>query len=317
MNENIVRKTVEYLSEHPEHTENFKRLIEVEAEGERREYYFGWEWFDAGIPTARLNKLVTLGIIKVRDKTSKRTSYGFVDREAIQEAVRLFEAKPEPEPERPPPLPPDLFEPIVGYEDVKQHLRRGLEAERPVHFLFIGPPSTAKTLFTMEIARLENARYALGSTSSKAGIAEFLLQNRPRYLIIDEIDKMNMVDYSILLSLMQTGVVTRLKKGMTEAVEMKTWVFGAANFDDRIPPELMSRFGKIYLHEYSREDFIRVAVNILSKRENTDPLLAQYIAEKLASSTRDVRDAIRLARLGRSREEVDEALKIMEKYGKK
>jgi len=42
--------------------------------------------------------------------------------------------------------------------------------------------------------------------------------------VIDELDKMQREDFSVLLSLMQSGVVARLKKGMREVEQMVTWV---------------------------------------------------------------------------------------------
>ncbi|MBN1191075.1 MAG: hypothetical protein JXA46_15065 [Dehalococcoidales bacterium] len=74
----------------------------------------------------------------------------------------------------------------------------------------------------MELERLPRIRYALGGTSSKAGIVDFIIEQQPRYLIIDKLEKMDMKDFSALLSLMADGVVTRLKKGMTEKVKVKT-----------------------------------------------------------------------------------------------
>ena len=39
-------------------------------------------------------------------------------------------------------------------------------------------------------------------------------------MIIDELDKMKTEDYSVLLSLMQSGVVARMKKGMRNVNQM-------------------------------------------------------------------------------------------------
>lgn len=43
--------------------------------------------------------------------------------------------------------------------------------------------------------------------------------------------------------------------------------------------------------------------------------LQEYIAKKLMFETRDVREAVRLARLCKSKEEVDEVLETMLYYG--
>ncbi len=73
-----------------------------------------------------------------------------------------------------------------------------------------GPPATAKSLFLEALGQLPGAQYALGGSSSRAGIADFLINFQPRFLIIDELDKMKREDFSVLLSLMQSGVVARL-----------------------------------------------------------------------------------------------------------
>lgn len=194
-------------------------------------------------------------------------------------------------------LPEDLFDIVVGHERLKKLFVMSLKAPQPVHILLVGPPATAKSIFLMELERLPRSRYALGGTSSKAGVVDFIIEQRPRYLILDELEKMDMKDFTALLSLMAEGVVTRLKKGMTEKVKVKTWVFGAVNRDDSLPVELKSRFLKQYLPEYSEQDYKKVVRAVLIKREQVDEKIAAEIAEKMVCYSRDVRDAIKIARL--------------------
>ena len=47
------------------------------------------------------------------------------------------------------------FENIQGYDDLKDIVRRALDAEDNYNLLFIGPPTSAKTLFLLSI--LESA----------------------------------------------------------------------------------------------------------------------------------------------------------------
>ncbi|MDP2954018.1 MAG: AAA family ATPase, partial [Chloroflexota bacterium] len=159
------------------------------------------------------------------------------------------------------------------------------------------------------------AQYALGGSSSRAGIADFLLQFRPRFLVIDELDKMKAEDYSDLLSLMQSGVVARLKKGMREVERMTTWVFAGCNRRERLPPELLSRFVEFRFSPYTREEFVQVAVAVITRQLGKDASLAQYIAEQVALRTADVRRAIHVAQLCDTREEVDRFLGDMEPGG--
>ncbi|KKK83812.1 hypothetical protein LCGC14_2789610, partial [marine sediment metagenome] len=139
-------------------------------------------------------------------------------------------------------IPNDLFDFILGHDPIKDLLWRSINSERPVHVLLVGPPATAKSMFLGELARLPFSRFALGGSTRKGGLEDYLLEFRPRYLIIDEIDKMDMRDQSVLLSLMESGVVARLKKRMREMEKMTTWIFGGANRDANMWPELKSRF---------------------------------------------------------------------------
>ena len=106
-----------------------------------------------------------------------------------------------------------------------------------------------------------------------------------------------MKDYSALLSLMADGIVARLKKGMTEEIRVKTWVFAAVNKDENLPSELKSRFAKVYLTEYTEQDFKKVTNAVLIKREHVNEDIAAKIADKVALRSRDVREAQRIARL--------------------
>ena len=48
-------------------------------------------------------------------------------------------------------MPDDLFGTVVGFDDIKEVLRRSLTSLRPVHQLLHGPPASAKTLFMQEM----------------------------------------------------------------------------------------------------------------------------------------------------------------------
>ncbi len=201
-------------------------------------------------------------------------------------------------------IPEDMFDVVVGHERLKKLFTMSLQAPQPVHILLVGPPATAKSIFLMELERLPRSRYALGGTSSTAGVVDFIIEQQPRYLILDELEKMDMKDFSALLSLMAEGVVTRLKKGMTEKVKVKTWVFGAVNREDSLPAELKSRFLIRRLPEYSEHDYKEVVRAVLTKREHVSETVASEIAEKMASYSRDVRDAVKVARLHKGQQTV-------------
>jgi hypothetical protein len=77
-------------------------------------------------------------------------------------------------------LPDDLFEDIIGHEDIKELLGACLLAEKPVHVLLVGPPALAKSLFLWDIERVagEKAIWLVGSATSKGGLWDKIEERR-------------------------------------------------------------------------------------------------------------------------------------------
>ena len=135
----------------------------------------------------------------------------------------------------------------------------------------------------------------------------------PTILIIDELDKMDKDDMSVLLSLMESGLVTKKVHDQEIRLRLDTRVYAACNYVHKLPKELRSRFLILSFRPYTREEFLKVSIPLLVDREGVDENLAKYIAESLVSFTRDVRDAIKVARLAKSKEDVDRIVSIMKK----
>src|SRR5919106_2444160 len=129
-----------------------------------------------------------------------------------------------------------LFDDIVGFEDVKSLFEMAIHAERPVHLLLCGPPASAKSLFMRSLTKLERSYYAVGSSSTKSGIFDYLFEYRPRYFIVDELEKMNKKDQTSLLNLMESGILSELKHNQQRSTQLKTWVFASCNSTDRLLP---------------------------------------------------------------------------------
>ena len=116
---------------------------------------------------------------------------------------------------------------------------------------------------------------------------------------------MSTQDYSVLLSLMQSGTVARLKKGMRYHEQMTTRVFAGVNRKDRLPSELLSRFITFDFKPYTEQEFVDVVVSVVIQQLGKDRKLAKNIARRVAQRTRDPRQAIQLAKLVDSEEELD------------
>jgi Holliday junction DNA helicase RuvB len=274
----------------------------------------GWEWRDVRIQPATLTRFYLEGLL---DNPFKSNSYtGYRLSELGKRVLTAEEAPTEPAYAHPElEIPDDLFSVIEGYQDLKDLVRTVLGSEKPVHLLFTGVPASAKTMFLMEMARL-GAPYVLGSQASRAGIAQLLFDTEPRILLVDEIDRIGTKDISVLLSLMATGVVSETKHGKQRSVTVDTRVFAACN-SLRLAPELLSRFMVLEFKPYSLNDFLTVATNVLVKQEGISPELAAYIAQRTwESSARfpDPRQAVRVARLAKTKEEVDSVFELQRRY---
>lgn len=88
-----------------------------------------------------------------------------------------------------------------------------INANDAVHVLLIGAPASVKTLFIRTWTQLHNSYFKEGGNGTKAGMIGHIINNEPKYLLIDEIDKMSTQDQTFLLNLMETGIVS----------ENKTW----------------------------------------------------------------------------------------------
>jgi Holliday junction DNA helicase RuvB len=213
----------------------------------------------------------------------------------------------------------NLFDEIVGFGDVKDLFKMAIQAERPVHLLLCGPPSSGKSLFMSALNRLERSYYTVGSSSTKSGIFDYLFEYRPRYFIIDELEKMNKKDQGSLLNLMESGILTELKHTQQRTTQLKTWVFASCNSTDKLLPPLLTRFRDIHFRPYTEEEFVGIVVNILDREEGVDRDIALLIADgvfnRLESS--NIRECVRIARLARNDSaQVNRIIDTFAKYGK-
>ncbi|MGA9150958.1 MAG: hypothetical protein WBZ36_10280 [Candidatus Nitrosopolaris sp.] len=104
------------------------------------------------------------------------------------------------------------FKDIQGYDDVKDIVRRALEAEDNYNLLFIGPSASAKTLFLLGILDMrKDGVYFDGSTTTNR-ILDVLEEERPKIISIDELDKMSRTFQNHLLGAVAEIVFSSIKK---------------------------------------------------------------------------------------------------------
>ena len=208
-----------------------------------------------------------------------------------------------------------LFDSIVGYADVKRLFELSFASEKPVHLLLVGPPASAKTLFMIECMKLERSYFTLGSHSTKSGMIDYLFNQRPRYLIVDEIEHMPMKDQTALLSLMETGILAETKFQKTRNTHLKTWVFATSNSTERMLTPLLSRFVVLRFKQYSFGSFQEVCTHILGRegiQADISASIADVVWTKLKS--KDIRDCIKIGRLAKTKEDVEWIAQTLRAY---
>ena len=98
---------------------------------------------------------------------------------------------------------------------------------------------------------------------------------------------------------MENGEVIETKYRRHVRIPLVAWVFGAGNATSSLPAPLKSRFGRpLRFKAYTPEEFVDVAAQVLVVRESLPETFARAVAAAtLELGSRDVREAIRLARL--------------------
>lgn len=265
----------------------------------------GWQPAEVRLTNYRiLSELTDAGIIDFQADQSSRT-YKFYRLHSRADTVAALGAGHASEVAPTAPSLDALFHGIIGHDRAKRGLLRALSARAAVHILLIGPPGTAKTLMLDDIAALPGGALYQASSVSRSGLTGLLIEKRPKYLCLDELEWMKTEDLTALLNLMASGRVTRLQNRARNNVyvTMDTRVFASANDVsklERAMPALLSRFGRLPAPGYSREEFIHVATEVLRSREGYDiypSSVAQAIAAKVSRYSLDVRDAVRVARM--------------------
>ena len=120
-------------------------------------------------------------------------------------------------------VPDSIFDSIIGYDKYKKSMLRALRAKKPVHVLLVGPPASGKTLFMLQISKyVEGAEYYRGEHKiTKTGLIEFIIDKKPRILLIDEIAEVPKSDRHTLLGITDTGIVTVLKHDTRHRIKVE------------------------------------------------------------------------------------------------
>ena len=266
-----------------------------------------WEQIHTPVAPTTITYLTRAGVLSKFYSTRSTKAYHIVNPHIVQQFIDLYDSndadltaeKIERVPYEPPDIPDELFASIEGYEDIKELLHWSIQAEKASHVALKGPPACAKSVFLEDIDyHLPRALYAEGYDSSKAAIRNQLLEERPFFYLIDEFGSMSSKNMAILRGVCGTGRVTVTIANRKETVYLPTRVYVACNRWPRDPDGAIgSRFDILTLDKYKPGEFEQIATATLVKREGAKEELAEYIVEKMAGRTNDVRSIVRVFRV--------------------
>jgi hypothetical protein len=205
------------------------------------------------------------------------------------------------------------FDNIHAYDDIKDIVRRALEAEDSYNLLFVGPPASAKTLFLLGILECRKGVYFDGSNSTNR-ILDVLEENRPKIMCLDELDKMPRQFQEKLLNFMESGhiKVDQVRRQYDFRIKGAK-VFAACNEITRLSRPLQSRFRCLHLPPYTEEHFLEVSAKVLPELK-----IAHVIGKAVWDQRGGIRDVISIGKLIRKNdgpEEVEQILATIIKYG--
>jgi Holliday junction DNA helicase RuvB len=199
-----------------------------------------------------------------------------------------------------------FFADIYGYDNVKKLFRMALESSHTCSILLTGPPASAKTLFLQSLMKLKDSYFIDCSNATKSGVVDCIFEQKPKYLLLDELDKLSRKDQTFLLNLMETGIVSETKYNKTRRLEKKTSVYATSNNVENITVPLQSRFFIVRLEPYTYEQFYGVTVRLLTSHHcNVDEEIAEATADAVWNTSRNIRDSIKIAGMAKAVEDVD------------
>ena len=213
-----------------------------------------------------------------------------------------------------------VFNEIIGYDDIKLLLYKMITSKYTNSVLLTGPPASSKTIFILELLdHFKNKAYFVdGTTASGIGIVDYLFDhNDLKFLLIDEIDKLSKKDQKVLLNIMETGILSDVKAKRSKSARqthMHMSIYATSNNISNIITPLLSRFVKLNLPEYNHETFTEICQKLLSRKYDKDHETIQAIAQYVWEHTRDVREAIAIAKIVDTSDELNSIASTLRRY---
>jgi len=322
----------DYLENNPHVIDHLRKMVEYEENNiepdnpiiRDTDHETLWSSTDVGVAGSSIYYLEMNDFVERVYDSSSQTDYCLVDREKTKEIISEFEEMERTGiieamhsfPEEKDDLPSKLFDEVIGYDDVKWLLNRGLTTDKITNFLFVGPTGSAKTVFLLSIRDKLGGELVNGGEASGPGFLELLFDEKPKHVLVDEIDDMDNGHQKNMSSYMETGIAKETKSDKQREMKTNAKTIATANHENKIIGQLRDRFTILHFEKYDKDEFIEVCEHILPDKEDCTEEEAKVIAESVWDKfgEGDVRQAIQVARL--SRGDPEKVLSVIDRYSK-
>jgi Holliday junction DNA helicase RuvB len=213
-----------------------------------------------------------------------------------------------------------IFSNVIGYDDIKLLLHKMITSKHTNSVLLTGPPASSKTVFILELLDhfKGKAYFVDGTTASGMGIIDYLFDHADlKFLLIDEIDKLSKKDQKVLLNVMETGILSDVKAKRGKSVQqanMHLSIYATSNDTSNLLTPLLSRFIQLKLPEYNLETFTEICQKLLSRKYDKDHEIIQTIVQYVWEHTRDIREAVAIAKIVETSDEVNSIASTLRRY---
>jgi MoxR-like ATPase len=147
-------------------------------------------------------------------------------------------------------------------------------------------------------------------------LLDVLEQERPKIILFDELEKMGKTFPNQLLNFLASGhiKVDQMRRQYDLTIKGAK-VFASANDLNKLSAPLRSRFRRLHLPKYTKEQFLEIAIKVCLKLSQETALL---IGEEIWKSQGDIRGVISVSKLVKKDdgpEEIAEIINTLAKYG--
>lgn len=311
----MIEQNVIRACRHDEYREALKKILEYEEQEKDRkddlDIRMFWEYSDVKVKPHILNELyMDAEVIDMPFGSSGSTNkYALVDREITKQVLDAFEDgyyEYEDEQDDTPieevEVDLSVFDKVIEVRPVDKKIKKIMKraVENPgIHVCLVGGPGTGKSLIASCIEKSTRSTWISGTDMTKASIRDNLMENKPRFVIIDELDKYNSKEAVQILSepMEDQTLTTQVSGKEAERVEMPINVFATANYWN-LPDNIEDRFLPLRLPEYTDEQFARLILEAFTEHEGIDEgVVKSVLAEALERGIRSYRRCLQIARL--------------------